>query len=342
MIYRGIVNAGWHALQATGHGHDTILIGEFAARGISGRPSARAPQGYPGNFGQTKPLLFIRTLYCVDSNYHQLRGPSAQAVGCPTNAAGSRGFRRNNPGLFNASGVADHPYPDNLSPVRDGRNDPNFAAFPDLGNLASTLDQANRAYGSGKRFAIYNTEYGYITHPPARPHYVSPGTAAYYINWAEFLSWKNPRVKSYMQYLLMDPPPTAGPYAGFASGLESSTGVPKATYVAYRMPLYLPTTSVSRSQNVEVWGCVRPAPFMSRDGHGVQSVQIQLKSKGGGFKTIKTVKLNKPGGYFDVKMRFPSSGMIRTLWTYPTSDALLTSSLLGQTATSRAIAITVH
>ena len=113
-MYRPIVDAGWKALHATGHGHDTILIGEFAARGNGFRsPHPGQPQGLPGNYGQTKPLEFLRTLYCLDSSYRQLRGSAARAHGCPTNAAGSRRFRAQHPGLFSASGVGDHPYPGN-------------------------------------------------------------------------------------------------------------------------------------------------------------------------------------------------------------------------------------
>jgi hypothetical protein len=342
MLYRSLANAGWSALQRH-HRHDTILIGEFAARGINGGPSRHAPQGLPGNYSQTKPLEFIRTLYCVDSNYREFRGSYARARGCPTTAAASRRFRRQNPGLFKAGGVGDHPYPDNLSPVRDGLGDPNFAAFPELGNLARTLDRVNRVYGSHKRYSIYNDEYGYITHPPARSHYVSPTTAAYYINWAEYLSWKNPRVKSYMQYLLADPAPSAGAYSGFASGLETYKGAKKATYYAYRMPLYMPRTSFSHRQSVEVWGDVRPAPFMTLDGFGQQTVLIQLRTGGRTFKTLNRVRLTRPGGYFDVRMKFRSSGTVRLQWTYPVADPLLAGTgALGQTVYSRTFAVKVH
>jgi hypothetical protein len=340
MMYRNLIANGWRALQRTGHGHDTILIGEFAARGMQGPPSRQAPQGYPGNYGQTKPLTFIRTLYCVDNNYHAFRGSYARARGCPTNAAGSRRFRSQNPGLFKASGVSDHPYALYLSPIADGRNDPNFASFPDLGSLARTMDRVLHVYGSHKHYPIYNTEYGYITHPPKAPPYVSPTKASLFLNWAEYLSYKNPRVKSYMQYLLEDPPPTAGPYSGFASGLETYKGTKKATFYAYRMPFYMPETRFKRSQKVEVWGDVRPAPFAMLDGFGPQRAQIQLKSGGGSFRTIKTVALNRPGGYFDVRMKFPSSGTVRIQWTYPSGDSLLSDpNVDGQTIDSRTITV---
>jgi hypothetical protein len=341
-LYRGLLNAGWQALKSNpDHKHDTILIGEFAADGLSGRPTKHAPEGYPGDLGQMKPLVFIRALYCVDNNYKQLRGSFAKARGCPTNAAGSRAFRRQNPGLFSATGVADHPYPQANSPVT-GPPDPNYAEFDDLGNLARTLDKVNRAYGSRTRFPIYNTEYGYITHPPAVSRYLSPARAAYFMNWAEYLSWKNPRVKSYMQYLLQDPAPTTGPYRLFASGLETYKGAKKATFYAFRMPVYMPHTSFSRNQHVAVWGDARPAPFATSDGFGAQRVQIQLKTGNGAFKTINTAKLNKPGGYFDVQMKFPSSGTVRLAWTYPSNDPQLLSVNEGQTIYSRSFSVKVH
>ncbi len=350
MLYRAILNAGWSALHRTGHGRDTILIGGFAARGIGpGRPTRRAPQGYPGDFGQTKPLQYIRTLYCVDGRYRELRGNYAKQRGCPTTASASRRFRSQNPALFSASGMSDHPYPSNGSPVTDGRGDPDYATFPDLGNLARTLDQVNRAYGSGKRFAIYNDEYGYITNPPNRAPcrrcapYPSPATAAYYINWAEYLSYKNPRLKSYMQYLLLDPGPNRGVYAGFASGLLTYRGQKKATYYAFNLPVYMPRTSFSRRQSVEVWGDARPAPFMSRDRNGPQSVQIQLQSRGRGrYQNVDTVRINRSGGYFDTKLKFKASGNLRLAYKYPSADPFLPVGVAGTTIYSRSFAIRVH
>ena len=338
MMFRNLLNAGWKALERY-HPHDTIIWGEFAARGNNFvLPRRGAPQGLPGNYGQTKPLIFIRTLFCVGSDYRELRGGAARAVGCPTTAAGSRRFRANNPALFSASGVSDHPYPDNLSPIRDGLSDPNFAALAALGKFGRELDRVTGTYGAHPHYGIYNTEYGYITHPPARRHYVSPNTAAYYINWAEYLSYKNSRVKSYMQYLLFDPPPTAGLYVGFSSGLKTYGGRPKATFYAYRMPLYMPHTSFSHNRSVEVWGAVRPGPFAI----GAQSARLQLKAAHSGWKTISTFKVNRAGGYFDLHMKFAKSGLVRVQWTYPKSGSLVDSGLAGFTASSRTFAIKVH
>ncbi len=324
-MYRSIVNAGWQALQATGHGHDTIVIGELAARGMSGKANRSHPEGLPGDFAQTKPMLFIRTLYCVDSDYRQLRGSAARAVGCPTTASGSRRFRSENPGLFSASGFSDHPYPQNQPPNHERSKDPNFATFPELPRLEAGLDKLQRAYGSTKRFSIYNDEYGYITHPPNRGRYVKPSTAATYLNWAEYISWRSRRIASTMQYLLYDPPPSPFlPQGGFASGLLTAAGRFKPAFTAYRLPLFLPATSTRRGRSLEVWGCLRPAHFASADTHRLQYVQIQLqRGSRGSFATVKTVKIASSRGYFDTKVKFPAGGTVRLVWSYPSGDPLL-------------------
>ena len=332
--YRALLESGWSALGLTGHGRDTIVIGNLAARGTSGRPGRGAPQGLPGNFGQTKPLQFIRTLYCVDSSYRELRGPAAAAVGCPATAAGSRSFGRYNPALFSASGFATHPYPINRPPTQASSTDPDFTEFLELPRLAQTLDRLQRIYGSGKRFPIYNNEYGYITNPPnhSSARFVSPSTAAYYDNWAEYLSWRNSRVANSMQFLLYDPNPTKNvpEYGGFASGLIFYGGARKPAYNAYRLPMFLPVTSARRGRSLEVWGCLRPAHFARLDTAGTQQrVQIQFqRGSRGAFTTLRSVTVTNTRGYFDLNMTFPASGSVRLGWSYPPNDPLLTPSLI--------------
>jgi hypothetical protein len=332
-IYRGLVNAGWAALQRTGHGHDTILIGGLSPRGFQGPPSPRFRQGLPGFFATTAPLRFVRTLYCADASFRALRGRAARAVGCPTTAAASRRFRSANRGLFDASGFGIHPYPYNLPPTRADSPDPSYVEFNEIPRLASALDRLQRIHGSRRRLQIYNTEYGYITNPPNRSnHFVSPATAGYYSNWAEYLSWRSPRIATTMQFLLYDPNPTlrggAPEFGGFASGLMFYGRKPKATYYAYRMPLFLPISSTRRGRALEVWGCVRPANYAKTDTHGSpQRVQIEFRQGArGSFRTIKTVLITDVHGYFDVHVTFPSSGAVRLSWAYPPTDRNLTPS----------------
>jgi hypothetical protein len=356
-MYRSLLNAGWSGLQSTGHGRDTILIGNLDARGQQAPGTRSLPQGLPGNFAATKPLQFIRTLYCVSSTYKELRGGAAGLVGCPTSAAASRGFRAANPALFSASGFATHPYPVNLPPSVASSTDPDYTEFSELPVLASMLDRIQRVYGSGKRFPIYNNEYGYITNPPNHEltalnptsKFVSPATAAEYINWAEYLSWRNPRIASTMQYLLYDPNPRLAPeYGGFASGLIFYGGVRKPGYDAYRMPLFLPsTTARSRRQSLEVWGCVRPAHYAQLDTGAPQRVQIQFqRGSRGAFTTLRTVTITGSRGYFDVHISFPASGSVRLAWTYPSNDPMLGPGLQlnpreGDTVYSRTARVTV-
>jgi len=349
--YRSLLDAGWRGLGLTGHGRDTILIGNLDARGSNGPPRRGQPQGLPGNFGQTKPLQFIRSLYCVSSTYQELRGAAAAAVGCPTTAGGSRQFRNAHPALFRASGFADHPYPVNLPPTQASSTDPDFTEFSELPRLASTLDRVVRVYGSRTRFPIYNNEYGYITNPPnhSSSHFVSPATAATYINWAEYLSWKNSRIASTMQYLLWDPNPTVNvpEFGGFASGLIFYGGARKPGYNAYRLPLFLPVTSTLPGRSLEVWGGVRPARYASLDTHGTaQQVQIQFQQgSSGAFTTLKTVTITNSRGYFDLRLTFPASGTVRLAWSYPANDPLLTPSLITpddpDTVYSRSVKVTV-
>jgi hypothetical protein len=333
-MYRALADAGWSALSATGHSRDTVLIGSLAAAGAQAKPGRGAPQGLPGTYGETKPLVFMRELYCLDSSYHRYLGAAAAVRGCPTTSAGYRRFRAQNPVLFQATGVSDHPYvlSGGHPPTEGSSKDPSYAQFNQLPRFAASLDRIQRVYGSGKHFPIWNTEYGYVTCPPTchdRNHNVSPATAATYINWAEYMSWRNPRIASTMQYLLYDPNPSVGTpeYGGFASGLyyypTVHGGAAKPAYYAYRMPIFLPNAKGRRGRPVQVWGAVRPAPFAVADGDGPQYAQIQFAARGGAWKTEKTVRIADPHGYFDIWVSFPSSGSVRVLWSYPTFDPSL-------------------
>ncbi len=308
-LYRSLVYAAWNNLAATGHTprHDTILIGETAPRGVNN----------PGDFLGIKPLSFLRALYCVNGRYQPLRGSAARAIGCPTTNAGSRHFRAANPGLFGASGFADHPYalqsnpgpPNRPTNLTGGRySDPDFADLPQLPALERTLDRLNSVYGSRSRFPIWNTEYGYRTRPPDRVG-VSPSTGAYYINWAEYLSWRMPRLRDYMQYLLID-----GYNGVFASGLIYPNGKSKPALDAYRMPLFLPNTATRRGRSLEVWGGVRPAHTAS----GPQRASIEFRRGAHGkWKVLEYVTIRNVRGYIDTRVKFPASGAVRIGWRAP-------------------------
>jgi hypothetical protein len=206
-----------------------------------------------------------------------------------------------------------------------GPADPNYADLPEVHRLGVTLNRLNATYGSGKHFPVWDTEYAYRTRPPDPHAGVSLATQAYYLNWGEYLHYKQPGIASFDQYLLTDPVAHV-----FASGLEFANGRQKPSFDAFRMPLYLPVTSTSRGRTLEVWGDVRPAHFAS--GPQVAQIQWQGGYNGSTFITLQTVRLTNREGYFDVRVGFPSSGTVRTAWTTPG----------GQTIYSRTQTVTIH
>jgi hypothetical protein len=320
-LYRGLLDAAWSALQATGHGRDTVLIGELAPRG-------QTTGNHPGLFDGMVPLRFLRALYCVDASFQVLRGTAATERGCPASGTPAD-FRAAHPALFEAGGFADHPYAQGgIPPNSLAAEEPDYADRPALPKLESTLDRVQQIYGSNTRFRIYSTEFGYQTNPPEKMlRTTDPATAAIYLNWAEYLFWKDPRVASYDQYLLTDPPS-----GNFATGLEFADGTRKATYAAYRMPIYLPDTKLQKGRQAEVWGAVRPAPIARMDTGRDQHVKIQFRpASGGGYKTVQTVPLTDRYGYFDTHQAFDSSGTVRLAWSYPH----------GETIFSREVQVTV-
>lgn len=139
---------------------------------------------------------------------------------------------------------------------------------------------------------------------------VSPQQATVYMNQAEYLSWRDPRMGSYSQYLLAD-----GPRGVFATGLEFNDGRPKPGYAAYQMPLYLPVAQLRSGKPLEVWGAARPARYASA---GKRRVELQFRAAGASaFNTMRTVTLSAGSVYFDLLQRFRSAGSVRAAWRAP-------------------------
>src|SRR5579884_1646536 len=146
LLYRRLVDAAWKSLLATGHTTrtDTIIFGEVA------------PRGFPrwGVYSGMTPMLFLRSLYCVDSRYRPLRGYAARVRGCPTTAAGTRAFPRQHPALFQATGFSDHPYMRWYAPNHEPDPDPythtstaDYATLGTMGRFERGLDRLLRVYG---------------------------------------------------------------------------------------------------------------------------------------------------------------------------------------------------
>ena len=337
-LYRSLLNSAWKAMQQTGHGHDTLLIGELDPLGNALRQPGH-PGPLPGTTKVTAPPSFVRALYCVDSRYRPLRGATATDWGCPKSAAASQTFRSQNPALFNATGFAVHPYSFKQAPDANPSSvNGNYATFPVLDRFIAVLDGATKAYRSGKHFAVYDDEFGYITRPPAGPGYPSQAKAAIELNQAEYLSYKNRRVASYDQYLITDPAITpSNPAPGFNTGLYTSSGQPKATLSAFRLPVWLPATTIKAGARTEIWGGARPATVAPVNP---PTVAIQMQKGGhGDWTTLQTEKVAKSTGYFDVHAKLPYSGNLRLAYTYPRSEPFLPTGVAGSTIYSRTVSV---
>ena len=270
------------------------------------------------------PLRFLRALYCVGTDYTPLSGAAAAARGCPTTSTGSKRFAAEHPVLFHATAFADHPYAFGLAPDTLVPNTPDDTNLAAIGRLFTTLDAVQHTYGSPKRFEVYSTEYGYQTSPPdTQSGNVTPTLAAKWLNWGEYLTWREPRLVSYDQYLLQDPPPIPHKqYRAFATGLITYAGTRKPGWYAFRMPIWLPATSTSKRHPLDVWGCVRPAKTVSRSRRAPAQIQWRAGSSGP-WRTIARVSTQSPSGYFDVRETFPGSGSVRVRWSPPHGPAIV-------------------
>lgn len=261
-IYRSLVGAAWDGLQASGHGGDTILVGETAPKGLL---------NLAGETRSTDPVVFIEELYCLDRHLQLYSGRAAADRGCPQSDQVDQ-FPAQNPALFDASGWAHHPYELIFSPSTPPRHRDRWITTANLGSLSRLLRRIRARYRQPLRpVPLWLTEFGYQT--PPDPLGVSFAKQAVYLDEAEYIAWRNRNVQTLTQFLLYDDGPPYG--MTFQSGLRTQSGAEKPAYAAYRLPLWLPRDRVRRGRRMEVWGLARPAPNGTR-----VSVEIDVRRQG--------------------------------------------------------------
>jgi hypothetical protein len=308
-LYRKLVQNAWQALADTGHGTDTILVGETA------------PQGEKNDKDITQSidaLKFIRRLYCLDNNLNILKGSEATVRDCPGDAAS---FVASNPALFTASGYAHHPYALLTPPNRRSRP-ADWVSIADLGKLSRELARIYRRYGqkmqSKRGVPLYLTEYGYQTKPdPFVANVVSFNRQAAWINEAEFMAFRNPNVRTISQFLLVDDGPVPGEsnpriaYRTFQSGLQLLAGKRKPSYKAYITPIHLTATRVRRGRLTTIFGMARPAAPTA-----AVRFQVQFRLRGAKrWTTRKRVTVGGPRHYFQTRLAITRRGYVRLLWS---------------------------
>jgi hypothetical protein len=316
VLYRSYAAAAFTALAKTGHrpATDTILVGDLAPEGcVAGETSCQGGV-YPRPEWPAAPLPFLRAIYCVGPGYEPLAGAAAAALGCPTKPD-ARAFVSANPGLFQGTGFAHHPYSFFVAP-NVSLSTPAFVPLSNLGRLERALDAIFRAYGVSRHLPIYLTEYGYETNPPDPGRGVSPETQALYLDEAEYLAWRDPRVRTLNQFLLYDSQPnqsvprTSPSYwSTFQTGLLFADGKPKPSLAAYRLPIFLPHPVLADRQ-VLVWAMLRDAPVGS-----TQRAEVQWRSSGGGaYRTLRQVAVSNRSEVLTTTVRVPGSGELRVQW----------------------------
>jgi hypothetical protein len=194
-LYRELFHAGHDALKATGHGADTVFLGETA------------PIGAPPK--RTSPIQFYRDLFCIDARGRKLRGADAKKLGC-TNAR-----------PFKVTGVAHHPYVKGAGPPLPAKLLEGAASVGTLDGLKKVLDQAARHRMLKRKMPIYITEFGISTNPPDTKYGVPLDKAAAHLNQADRYMWLDKRVRMVSQFEYEDDvalnPPT------FQTGLRYGT-----------------------------------------------------------------------------------------------------------------------
>ena len=298
-LYRELLDAAWEALQATGHGDDTILIGETA------------PKGLRDNRGETRSIdafRFLRRLYCVDDTLQVLRGREATAQGCPTENQ-LDAFPAQHPALFRATGYAHHPYELLFAPDTP----PSWEDWATLGNLDELqlyLRRFSLRYRQGDRsLPLYLTEFGYQTNPPDR-FGVSWREQADFLAHAEFIAYRNPGVRALAQFLLVDGGEPVS--RTFQTGLRTDGGRAKPSLRGYRFPIHV---APGRRGRVRVFGLARPAAGDARPRYAIEV------RRGGRWRRVATRRGRAGAGYLDARLRVRGE-RIRLRWERLTSRAV--------------------
>ncbi|HTA97026.1 MAG TPA: hypothetical protein VK730_05230 [Solirubrobacteraceae bacterium] len=292
-IYRGLFQAGYEGLQASGIAKPKVLMGETAPVGYDtvSRSEIRR-EGAKALLHDVAPLAFLRETLCLNSKYQK-------ASTCE---------------MLPAYGYAHHAYTTGAGPFYKPAGADNVMIGV-LSRLSSALAKAERAHAIPAHIPIYLTEFG-IQSYPNRELGVSLPQQAEYDAIAEKIAWENPRVAAFSQYLLRDDPlggkagsSVHGGYVGFQTGLETVSGARKPLYFGFPVPLV-----VSRhGHGFSLWGLVRPTS-------GPTTLKVLVQPKGSkSYRTLESVHTNSLG-YWSLNSSVQGSRW-RVSWRSPAGVA---------------------
>ncbi|MCW2959167.1 MAG: hypothetical protein JWP18_1970 [Solirubrobacterales bacterium] len=304
-LYRELYRAAATAVRAADPAAQ-VLIGALAPRG-------KAPRSRNATM---RPLQFLRALGCVTTSYKRDRTGACRTAKPVT-----------------ADGFAYHPHPVGLRPDQHDAERDN-ASIGDIDRIQTALDRTTSAGVvkpvSGKRLDLYFTEFGYQTNPPDPTVGIPTSRQAAWVQWASYLAWRHPRVKTLTQYEWIDEPVKTASrsldkYAGWQSGILFADGRPKPLAAAFPNPFFVDVLPKGKAR---FWGQVRPG--------GATRVVLQQRS-GSAWKTV-TERATDARGYWSVVRSLPKAGKFR--FTYPApatgpGELPVTTGSLSQSVTPR-------
>jgi len=224
-LYRRMVEAA-HPVIKQLQPDSRVLVGGLASFGV--KNPTEPTHGIP-------PLRFVRELACVDEQLRPLSTPRCSD------------YRP-----LQGDGFAHHPYSLMNRPDFRDPGHPDSARIGALDRLSSLLTSLVRMGRVSPRIAdLYLTEFGYETNPPDPQKPFGLAQQARFINWAEYLAWKNPRVRTWPQFLLRDlgvvnadkAARGARPHADWQSGLLFEDGTPKPAATSFKLALFVDCVS---------------------------------------------------------------------------------------------------
>ena len=310
-LYRAILDEGWAGLMDSGHGGDTILLGETAPYG------PHNPK-YPKFDSLLGPLRFTRDLYCLDESYRHFRGAAARVRRCPATREARARFVEDHPALFQASGWAHHAYSLKRAPTFPGRR-PGGAPLGAINRLVRALDGSQRRWGKPRRWPVWMTEYGYQTLPPDPYRGIPWGRQASWMSWAEYVTYRNPRLAAFAQFLLVDDAPRTRfsrrdprRWVTWQSGFFTTRGRKKPAYDEFRRAIHVTPRHPRRGGSVNIFAIFRTA----EEGTSIPA-RIEFRPRGGDWRTLRPLTVTNPRGYLLERVRPPSRGSVRVTWTDP-------------------------
>lgn len=291
--YRELYLRARASLDRTGHGRDTILVGELAPLGSNLR-NPTSP---------IRPRRFIKALLC-DSG----RG-----------GAGCDAFDKYGP--IRATGFAHHPYTKNVSPLTKDAS-PDSITMANLSSLSALLDQqASKTRNISRGLPLWLTEFGFETNPPDPFSGIPLERQAEWNQLGELLAYLDPRVMGLTQFLLRDVAPVPGVprsskarWFTYQSGLEFANGQPKPAQQAYYFPFVV--QQPGRYAAV-VWGQLRFRPNGLPPGAQDQ-VQLQFRPADRSTDFVDVgdpILVTSTMNYFTGRVQLPGPGEIRARWT---------------------------